>query len=164
MIRISGVMAGLVCAAFGASAEAQTIARSEAQAIVSAEDPSSLVAIIQTLGFQARLDTDNVGDPMIRSSAGGVDFNITFYGCTKNRRCQSLRFASGYDLADGTTLEVLDDWNEEQRFASAYLDDEDDPWLQMDLNTAGGITQTNFAKNFELWQSMMAEFEEHIDF
>jgi Putative bacterial sensory transduction regulator len=155
-IRTSRVIAVLFCASFAANAAEQTI--------VSAEDPSSLVTIIQALGFQARLDKDNVGDPMIRSSAGGVEFNITFYGCTKNKRCQSLRFASGYDLADGTTLEVLEDWNEEQRFASAYLDSEDDPWLQMDVNTAGGITTTNFEKNFELWQSMMADFEEHVGF
>jgi hypothetical protein len=136
----------------------------DAQTLVTAENPGALVSIIQALGFQARLENDNVGDPLIRSSSGGVDFSIYFYGCSKNKRCQSLQFIAGYDLDDGTTLEVLDQWNEDKRFASAYLDHEDDPFLQLDLNTEGGITQENFEKTFELWQSLKGEFEDHIGF
>jgi hypothetical protein len=135
-----------------------------AQTLVSAENPAQIVSIIQALGFQAQLDKDNVGDPLIRSSSSGVDFSIYFYGCTKNKRCTSLQFIAGYNLAKGTTLEVLDEWNEKKRFASAYLDDEDDPFLQLDVNTEGGITQANFEKTLDLWQSLKGEFEEHIDF
>ena len=43
-------------------------------------------------------------------------------------------------------LAVVDHWNQTKRFASAYLDDEDDPFLQMDVNTEGGIAQANFEK------------------
>jgi hypothetical protein len=50
------------------------------------------------------------------------------------------------------------------RFASAYLDDEGDPYLQMDINTEGGITQENFEKSLDLWQSLKGEFEKYIDF
>jgi hypothetical protein len=101
---------------------------------------------------------------MIRSSADGVEFNIYFYGCTKNKHCQSLQFSAGYDLLDGTTLDVIEDWNEMKRFASAYLDDEHDPFIKMDVNCDGGITQTNFEKNFELWQTLKSQFEDHIGF
>jgi len=135
-----------------------------AQTLVSAENPAELVAIIQGLGFKAQLDKDNSGDPLIRSSSSGVDFSIYFYGCTKNKRCHSLQFIAGYNLSAGTTLAVLDQWNEEKRFASAYLDDEDDPFLQMDVNTEGGITEENFKKTFDLWQSLKGEFESHIGF
>ena len=116
------------------------------------------------LGFQAQLDKDNVGDPLIRSSSSGVNFNIYFYGCKKNKQCQSLQFLAGYDLGEGTTLPALNEWNKGKRFASAYLDDEDDPFLQMDLNTEGGMTPENFEKTFGLWQSLKGEFENHIGF
>jgi hypothetical protein len=135
-----------------------------AQTLVSAENPAQIVSIIQALGFQARLDKDNTGDPLIKSSSNGVDFSIYFYGCTKNKRCQSLQFIAGYNLSKGTTLEVLDDWNEKKRFASAYLDDENDPFLQMDANLEGGVSQANFEKTFDLWQSLKGEFEDHIGF
>ena len=148
--------AALLATAFAAAATAETL--------VSAANPAALVSIIQALGFQAQLDQDNVGDPLIRSSSSGVGFNIYFYGCKKNKQCQSLQFIAGYDLGEGTTLQALNEWNTEKRFASAYLDDEADPFLQMDLNTEGGLTQENFEKTFELWQSLKGEFENHIGF
>jgi hypothetical protein len=137
---------------------------SQAQTIVSAENPAAIAALIQVLGFQARLDKDSVGDPLIHSSAGGVDFSVYFYGCTKNKRCQSIQFSAGYNLTDGSTPEVIDEWNQTKRFASAYLDDENDPFLQMDVNTEGGITEENFNKSFDLWETLKAQFEEHIGF
>jgi hypothetical protein len=135
-----------------------------AQSIVSAEDPGEIAAVIQKLGFQAKLEKDGVGDPVIRSSAGGVEFTIYFYDCTNNRRCKSLHFTAGYDLPDGTTLAAVQQWNADKRFASAYLDDENDPFLQMDINTDGGVTEQNFESSFELWQSLKGEFENHIGF
>jgi len=149
--------AALLATAFAEVAMAETT-------LVSAANPAALVSIIQALGFQAQLDKDNVGDPLIRSSSSGVNFNIYFYGCKKNKQCQSLQFLAGYDLGDGTTPQALNEWNKGKRFASAYLDDEDDPFLQMDLNTEGGMTPENFEKTFGLWQSLKGEFENHIGF
>jgi putative sensory transduction regulator len=137
-------------------------AAAEAQTLVSAEDPAELVGIIQDLGFQAKLETDNVGDPVIRSSSNGVDFRIYFYECKNNKRCKSLHFSVGYDLASGSSLDAVQQWNADKRFASAYLDDESDPFLQMDINTEGGITQQNFENSFGLWQSLKGEFEQFI--
>jgi hypothetical protein len=139
-------------------------AGASAQTLVSAEDPSEIVSLIQELGFQAKLEKDNVGDPVIRSSSSGVEFSIYFYDCSNNKRCQSLHFTAGYDLVEGSSLEAMQQWNADKRFASAYLDDENDPFLQMDVNTEGGITQENFEKSFELWQSLKGEFEEFIGF
>jgi hypothetical protein len=155
MLRFTTV-AALSILGLGAGAQAQTL--------VSAQDPTALVSIIRELGFQAKLDKDNVGDPVIRSSSDGVEFEIYFYECKGNKRCKSLHFSVGYDLADGASLETMQQWNADKRFASAYLDDERDPFLQMDLNTEGGITQENFEKSFELWQLLKGEFEKHIDF
>jgi putative sensory transduction regulator len=135
-----------------------------AQTIVTAEDPDRLVAIIQALGFQARLEEDSIGDPLIRSSSNGVDFSIQFYGCTKNKRCRSLHFTAGYDLEDGASNEAIEEWNQQKRFASAYLDNENDPFLQMDVNLEKGVTQQNFESTFDLWQDLKAEFEDHINF
>lgn len=133
-----------------------------AQALVSAEDPARLAEIVQKLGFQAKVDTDNVGDPVIYSSSSGFDFTIYFYDCTDNERCKSLHFTAGYDLPKGTGLDTVQQWNADKRFASAYLDNENDPFLQMDVNTAGGITEKNFEEWLDLWQSLKGEFEGYI--
>src|SRR5262245_7338056 len=137
-------------------------AGAQAQTLVSAENPDALIKIVQDLGFQAKLEKDDVGDPVIRSSSGGVDFRIYFYECKNNKHCKSLHFSVGYDLADGSSLDVMQQWNADKRFASAYLDGEADPFLQMDINTEGGITQANFENSFQLWQSLKGEFEQFI--
>jgi hypothetical protein len=67
-------------------------------------------------------------------------------------------------LDDGTTLEVVEAWNEEQRYASAYLDAEDDPFLQLDVNMVGGLTRENFESTFQIWRNLKGEFEDHIGF
>jgi hypothetical protein len=139
-------------------------ANGQGQTIVSAEKPAELVSIIQDLGFQAKLETDNVGDPVIRSSSSGVDFTVYFSDCKNNKRCKSLHFTAGYDLPEGASLDAMQQWNADKRFASAYLDKEQDPFLQMDVNTEGGITQENFETSFELWQSLKGEFEDFIEF
>jgi hypothetical protein len=135
---------------------------SPGQTLVSAENPGRLAEIIQRLGFQAKVDRDDIGDPVIYSSSSGFDFTIYFYDCKDNERCKSLHFTAGYDLAEGTTLEAVQQWNADKRFASSYLDDEADPFLQMDVNTEGGITEKNFEAWLDLWQSLKGEFETYI--
>jgi hypothetical protein len=152
----TAILGSIVLLGLGLSAAAP------AQTLVSAEDPEALIAIIRELGFQAKLEQDNVGDPVIRSSSGGVDFRVYFYECKNNKRCKSLHFSVGYDLAAGSSLDAMQEWNADKRFASAYLDDESDPFLQMDINTEGGITQKNFENSFQLWQSLKGEFEQFI--
>lgn len=134
------------------------------QPVISAENPQQVAELIRDLGFQAKLETDNVGDPVIRSSSSGVEFSIYFYDCKNNKRCKSLHFTAGYDLDEGSSLEAMQQWNADKRFASAYLDDESDPFLQMDVNTEGGVTRENFESTFDLWQSLKGEFEGFIGF
>jgi hypothetical protein len=156
MVRITVASALVLGMAVSATTSAQTL--------VSAENPRKIASLIQDLGFQAKLGEDDVGDPVIHSSSGGVEFNIYFYDCTDNERCKSLHFSAGYDLPDGTTLETLQAWNADKRFASAYADHENDPFLQMDINTEGGITEQNFESWFRFWQALKGEFEAYIDF
>ena len=131
---------------------------------VDATDPAKLVSIVQSLGYRASLDRDNVGDPMIRSSASGTDFIIYFDGCDDGAACKSLLFKVGYDLTEGTTLEAVNEWNKQTLFGRAYLDDENDPWLEMSVSLDGGVTEENFADHFDWWEVVLVDFEEHIDF
>lgn len=131
---------------------------------VDATDPAELVAVIQDLGYRAMLDKDGVGDPLIRSSAGGVDFNIYFYGCDSGERCSWVLFRAGFDLEEGTTLEHVEAWNEKALFGRAYLDDEHDPWLEMAANLFGGVSRQNFEDTYDWWEVILEDFESYISF
>jgi hypothetical protein len=135
-----------------------------AQDLLSAANPDGLVAAIVAMGYPAEIQKDGTGDPIIYSRANGGTFQIEFYGCTENRDCKTLRFFAGYDLENGTTLGKVNEWNSAQRFASAFLDAEDDPFLQMDVNTEGGVSLRSLETSFEAWQALKRQFESHINF
>lgn len=152
--RQSGFAAVLLAAATSAAA-AET---------VDATDPQRLASIIRDLGYRAMLTTDNTGDPMITTSVGGTDVSILFFGCVANADCKTLLFKVGYDLAGGTTLEAVNVWNTENLYGRAYLDDENDPWIEMPVNLFAGVTRENFEDTFDWWEVVVGEFEDHIGF
>lgn len=156
MIRTMVVgMAAYVAAGFLSAAQADSVV---------ASDPDDIVTIIQNMGYKASLETDAEGDPKIQSSAAGSTFQIYFYGCTDNAECRSVQFSSGYDLTNGTNAAVMNDWNRRKRFGRAFIDDEGDPWIKLDLNLdEGGTTIGNFQDTFEVWELLLGQFEEHID-
>lgn len=150
----------LACTAALCAASATALAED----IVDATNPDRLADVIRELGYKAVLTTDNTGDPMIRTSVSGTDSTILFFGCTDNADCKTLLFKVGYDLTDGTTLAVVNDWNAENLYGRAYLDDEDDPWIEMPVNLFEGVTRKNFEDTFDWWEVVVGQFEDHIDF
>lgn len=137
-----------------------------AETLVDATDPARLVTLIRDLGYRAELDTDEVGDPLIRSSVGGTRFSIVFYGCDQDRHdnCKFLLYKVGYDMADGVDLDLVNEWNATQLVGRAYRDQVDDPWLEMSLNMSGGVSVRNVESAFEWWEASVDKFENHIGF
>jgi hypothetical protein len=133
--------------------------------LVRAQDPGSLVRALQQGGYSAMLGVDKVGDPMITSGASGRSFQIFFYNCTDHRECATVTFHSGYDMQASPGLERMNEWNRGKRFGRAYLDKEDDPILEMDVDLDdGGLSPLLFIDNIEFWASVLSDFEKHIGF
>ena len=131
--------------------------------IVDGTDPEALVDIIQDLGYRATLEVDGEGDPLIRSSVGGTQFALVFYGCSEQHDgCQILLFKAGYELNDKVGMDVINQWNATRLFGRAYLDDVRDPWIELVLNMQGGVTRAQFEKTFEWWETSVGEFEDEI--
>ena len=132
---------------------------------VRAQDPGSLVRALQGGGYQAKLGVDKVGDPMITSGFGGTTFQIFFYNCTNHKECATVQFHSGYDFTTPLPLETINAWNQSQRFGRAYLDKENDPILEMDVDLDdGGVPPLLFIDNMEFWTSVLGKFEKHIGY
>jgi hypothetical protein len=131
--------------------------------MVDATSPDAIAGLMQQAGYRAVIGIDNIGDPKIDSSAAGVDFTIYFYGCNNAVNCQSLQFSSGYDLERGTSFQAMNDWNAAQRFGYAYLDQESDPFVNMDINMAYGISADSFMDSLAIWDQVLSDFQTHID-
>ena len=136
-----------------------------ASQMVTAQDPQSIAAALQKAGYPAQVGTDKVGDPLVTSSRSGTTFQIYFYNCTANANCATVTFHSGYDLKTNIGLEKINEWNRTKRFGRAYLDKENDPILEMDVDLDdGGVSTALFHDNVEFWASVLGEFEKHIGF
>lgn len=132
--------------------------------MIDATSPQAIADLLQQAGYRAVIGVDNVGDPMIDSSAAGVDYSIYFYGCNEGgSNCQSIQFSSGYDLDRGTSFQAMNDWNAAQRFGFAYLDSESDPYVNMDVNMAYGVSTDNLLDVFAVWDQVLSDFQTHIN-
>lgn len=122
--------------------------------------------VLQDKGFRAEVTVDSVGDPLINSAADGTNFRVYFYGCAGDDepRCTAIQFMAGFDLEDGMSLERINLWNREHRFGRGYLDEENDPFLEMDVDVELGFTTEALANNLDTWIYVVPKFKEFIGF
>ena len=155
-MKIAAISAIVAVGLWAAPAQAQ---------MVRAQDPTSLVSALQNAGYAAKLGTDTVGDPMISSSVGGTTFQIFFYNCVNHLNCATVQFHSGYDLTNPVSLERINTWNNTKRFARGFLDKENDPILEMDVDLDdGGVSALLFIDNIEFWASILGDYEKFIGY
>ena len=149
---------------FVASALAAAVAGLPAVAAqIAADNPQSIVDALTVAGYRAELKTDDLGDPLVLSSAAGAGFPIAVHGRTNGAACTSVAFQTGHDLEGGTTPAAVNRRNAENRYAKAHLDDENDPCLEMDINLeAGGMADALFMANVRLWEESTGAFQTHI--
>ncbi|GJL94592.1 MAG: hypothetical protein DHS20C05_09970 [Hyphococcus sp.] len=60
--------------------------------------------------------------------------------------------------SDEVSLKVLNDFNNDTKFGRAYADDNGDIYLQMDRNSAGGVSIKNIESDFDVFLSLIHKF------
>lgn len=131
---------------------------------VSVADPNSLVAALQKAGYKAKLTYDE-GKPEIESSAAGATFYLYFQNCESKDGCEDVMIQSAYDMAsDAVSLQTINTFNKDNRWARAYLDDESDPILEMDLVFANRqMDEAAFIEGMKAWDEVLGRFHKVID-
>jgi hypothetical protein len=130
---------------------------------VTAADPPGIVAALQGLGYKAKLETDDEGDPIIRSAAAGLNFSIEFYGCEDNRDCRHLMFSAAFDMDEPLSADLMNDWNMRKLVGVAWVDEEGDPGIDFFVTTEGGLDLRTFEEAVDLWGRALGNFGDHID-
>jgi len=125
---------------------------------------AEVAKVMQQKGFRAEISTDKDGDPTIASADSGLKFDVYFYNCDKQavKSCKVLQFVRGVDLADGTSMQVINDWNSDRLYGTAWLDEENDPYLGITLTLAGGVTQEHLAETLLIFTTNMGRFDKTL--
>jgi len=135
-----------------------------AMAQITAKNAAAVMKAMQDFGMVATMGKDSGGDPKISSRISDTKFSVYFYGCEDNLNCASIMFKAGYDLNNGISALKINEWNRDKRFAKAYIDDEGDPFLEMDVNMDfDGLGNENFADDLDWWRLLVEDFEDFIE-
>jgi hypothetical protein len=116
-----------------------------------------IAAWLQGEGYKAQIQTANDGTKNIYSSSNGQNFHIYQYDC-KNGRCGSLQFSVGFDTKGAFNPEKMNEWNRDNRWARAYIDKVNDPWLEYDVDLEPGGTYELLNDEFHVWQDSLDHF------
>lgn len=150
------VIAGFVIAAILAF-RATPVA---AQQLVDATTTESILSVARMYG-DASMDTDSFGDPMIVGTINGINYVAYFYGCTKGQNCSSIQLRATWSI-DFVSLEHINEWNRTARFGKAYVEEDGDAALEMEVNLDFGVSRENLEDTFDWWRIGLEEYVEHL--
>jgi len=112
-------------------------------------------------GYQAKIETDDDGTRNIATSAEGAGFHIYLYDC-KEDRCGSLQFSSGFSTKGAFDTAKMNEWNRTKRWARAYIDKVNDPWIEADVDLTPGGTYEILNDEFNIWKDTLTGFRKYI--
>lgn len=134
----------------------------QAQTLVTGTDTAEILNAARGYGA-ATLTTQSNGDPQITGKIEGITYQVYFRNCTDNANCEDLNFYLGFlDLKP--TLAVINDWNLNKRFSRAYIDQDQDACVEMDLDLMQGVTTDYLDSQFGLWAMVLNQFAEHVGY
>jgi hypothetical protein len=137
-------------------------AQSQGESLISGSDVDTILAIAQRHGSAEREDQMN-GNPGISGMIGDADYYIYFVNCDPAPDCEDINFYAGfYDFQP--TLESINEWNRDRRFGKAYLDQDGDAVVELDINLEYGVTADNLDASFQVWALVLSEFAAHIGY
>lgn len=121
-----------------------------------------VAALMAAAGYPTERSPGGDGTPRLDGRLDGWGYSVYFYGCDGDI-CDAIQFAAGFDLDQPMAHDQINEWNRANRFGRAYLDDEGDPWVEMDVNMeAGGVTLGNFNETLGYWATVLPAFVNHI--
>jgi len=121
-----------------------------------------VAGVMQARNLPTEITTDKDGDPLIRSSSKNLKFGVYFYGCRGKPRCDSIQFSAGFSVKNVAPASI-GQWNRTKRFGRAYLDDDFEPWVEMDMDLEHGATTEALGNNFDRWTGVIGEFNKFIN-
>ena len=134
-----------------------------AQPLVDATDPTIIAALLQDLGYRAKLELAESGHPVILTTSGGLKYGIYFYGCdAEKKNCTTVTFSSYWTAKERAGPLDMNEWNRTMRFGSAFMDAEGNPTLQMHVNLAHGVSRKNLLDTFEWWDTVLPRFHSFL--
>ena len=133
-------------------------ARVSQATVYNAVSGKEISAMLSTEGYRPTLGKADDGDPQIKFKVQGKEIYIDFYDCNKTEFCGSLNISTGWALKTKLAAAELNQWNADNRYIRVYTDEENDPFLEDDIDLDGGATMNNVKEFVKTYVSQLDDF------
>ena len=99
----------------------------------------------------------NDGRASVVSAANGQAFHVYFFDC-KQDRCGTIQFSAGFDTKGRFNAGTINDWNRDNRWARAYVDKANNPWLEYDVDLTPGGSFELLKDQLDIWTGALWNF------
>lgn len=136
-----------------------------AQGMVSAGNPQTVIDQLQSMGYKASYEPYESGRPRVLSAIAGINYAIAFYGCLDDMSdCRSMMFSSGFDMPSGSAMATINNWNKSRVYTRAFLDEEEDPYFQMPVVRGQDMSAEDFRRVMNIWEDAVIDFTDEVGF
>ena len=102
---------------------------------------------------------------LLKQSTGGSNFwKGTSYNATITSPVRSVAGNSTLTPSVNGRFIKINQWNKEHRFLRAYLDKDNDPYAEMDLDVEHAFLTEGLANNIDTWAAVLPKFKQFIGF
>ena len=123
-----------------------------------------MAQLMQQWGYPVEIESLGDGSQVIRSSSGGLNFDVNFFNCGDGKwpRCSDLQWQIAFNPNRPPSLDLINQWNVDWRFARAYLYQGQYVYMEFDLRLTGGVSDGTIREYTESYEVLMQEFANHI--
>ncbi|AWP83351.1 DUF945 family protein [Bordetella bronchiseptica] len=121
-----------------------------------------LTSILAEGGYDSTTE-EGASGPVIVIDANGLplrDLRAELY-CIDDDECMDVSMKASFGKRK-TSLKALNAWNQKYRWTRAYLDDDNQAVLRMDLSAEGGVGRENLSIMVNTFMQMVGNFEDEV--
>ncbi len=138
-------------------------ARADERGVLDGVTAEEMSAALDDAGLEAFIHP-GPSSPEIWSRLDKQPFNVFFFGCSKERMpvCREAQFYAGFPVEGIFPTAQINSWNGTHRFGRAYIDEDGNAALEMDLDAVG--TSRRQIKDVILWwKTLVPQFTAFLD-
>ena len=152
----------LAALAFCSMTAAPALAASTGSRTLEAREFDRMARVFASHGYDLR-KSDGPERMFEGKTDSGVKYVVTFYGGNDGAENLSIQFFAYWDGSKNITLAELNQWNAAKRWVRAYVDDENDLCIAMDVTMLHGVTEDNLADWAGVFEMMAEDFASWYD-
>jgi len=147
----------------GLGAAATLFITAPAQARNVTADVAQIAELLTGAGYKVESREAKDGK-FLRITSDETRYDINPYGCDdKGANCKSVQFYAGFTTDKKLSLTQINTYAREHRWGIVYLDSDNDPVIEFDLDLEkGGMSSELFLDNVAYWEAVMFGFADFV--